>query len=1132
MSMFYNRSSLPSDKELIEHHFQAELFHFRKSATKELYVFEPSAMWGVSAKTTPTHFSKESILLKPVGYQEGDKASTLQVIKRKESFDSFTWHTTAKKIKEAKRWGIVNTASLTGNVIAALGHYRAIAHERIAEGFISNRFKEKMWLLDFVQDRFEALEQLESLVNQNVAYEESSLALDKLKHTLAKYIADLKAIQHKCEENNLASIDEDIERAEVYLSGLNEDTFLDYNQANGIDSVLEFVKRQMIYNLDEMQGINQSLTYNIHDKKFAATRGDLNSCIVDAKKVIDDHDADAHNSIMEGHHGNFGHDNEILAYNSSQNKLDAREEQRACLAISFIEGMNVLHFPEDDMDELNPDGKKKAPYIENCHGQFDLKIVAATKWHTNNALGSFARLLANFTVRIVAGFIDLAVVLLTFPIQSFSFVKAIRKTTNLWATTEFNLSETERAENPEKRGDLPVLAGYEIREKTRRRLLSLGSKAGSIILNIFDNIVVDFIYGIRDVLHQFTIKFFHTVQDYYADGNPRQDFSEVMNSVDAEANFIQNEKLRIFSDIKDKLHGNVPEGSPDHAFLHTVIDQVQEEVKHEQKAEEDVFLMAEKFAVTEYTPTGPEMNDLLNAAARGGKKFISLYMHHIFAKHPMAGIMFTALYAAGGLSVLMPNLMSHILPAKFISFSQTLGSATANGQISSAMAAGANEAQIAAAIWELTIHGPKSWLITGANDLSADPATTIVYAGAAVLIGYAVAFEFDIPGLSEEIRDSMGSVPPLALGFAGAKIGILLVEFMHAKVREDLDQMDLSIDKLKKTLTALYHKNHPDVIDAKIVNEFVNHSMKELLKVNNLESLQKIYGHAERDNKVIQHPLVKKKFDDTIKRFRITSFIEANYNNVQYLSPRKKHDLFRQIKMYFTPEQAASLKKTLYPEETRSILRTTLSVFLGFALDTVFIVTSLVSSVLQGNLRPFNSAFADCAKRANDLKTRLKHAISQFVQIGLELVIRVAIITPLDVLANSIFARLFSAVTNSNWLTRVNYTIAAFAGTFYQNMRQRLSSWSGLSDNLKDFTTPHPADTRNKVTASYLTMFKTLVPNEAPVVAVEEEKQEKARDQKEPSSGLVHGVAAIAGRHDSAFEDFDPARSRLVSSKR
>jgi hypothetical protein len=1119
MSMFYNSSSLPSDKELIEHHYQAELFHFRKSAVMELDVFEPSAMWGVSAKTTPTHFSKEMILLKPVGYQEGDKASTFQIINRKEAFDSFTWHTTAKKIKAAKRWGIVNTTSLTGNVIGALGYYRAIAHERIADGFISNRFKEKMWLLDLFQDRFEALEQLESLVNQNVAYEESSLALDKLKHALAKYIADMKAIQNKSDENNLESITTDIERAETYLRCLNEDTFVDYNQATGIDSVLEFVKRQMINNLDEMQGINQALTYNIHDKKFAGTRGDLNSCIVDAQKVIYDHEADAHNAIIDGHHGNFGEDDAILAYNSSQNKLNAREEQRACLAISFIEGMNVLHLP-DDADEEHP-----VPYIENAHGKFDLKIVAATKWHTNNALGSLARLAANFFVRIVAGFLDLAVVIFTFPLKSFSFIKTIRKTTNLWATTEFNLSETERAENPAKRGDLPVLAGYEIREKTRRRLLSLGSKAGSIILNIFDNIVVDFLYGIRDVFHQFTIKFFHTVQDYYADGNPRQDFSEVMDAVDHEATHIQNERLRIFDEIKMKLHGNVPEEAPNNAHIHQVIDQAEDEVKQEHKAENEAFLMATQFAVTEYAPAGPEMNDLLNAAARGAKKFTSLYMHHIFAKHKVAGIMFTALYAAGGLSVLLPNLMSHILPAKFISFSQTLGHATANGPISSAMAAGANEAQIAAAIWELMLHGPKSWVATGVNELSADPATTIVYAGAAVLIGYAVAFEFDIPGLSEEIRDSMGSVPPLALGFAGAKLGVLLVEFMHAKVREDLDQMDLSINKLKTSIDELYRKNHPEVEDEAVIDEFVNQSMRELLKVNNLESLQKIYGHAEQDNKVIQHPLVKKKFDDTIKRFRITSFIEANCNNLQYLSPRKKHDLARQIKMYFTPEQAASLKKMLYPEETRSILRTTLSVVFSFMLDTVFIVTSLVSSVLQGNLRPFNSAYADCAKRANDLKSRLKHAISQFVQVGLELVIRVAIITPLDVLANSIAARLFTVVTNSNWLTRVNYRVSAFATTFYENMRQRLSSWSGLSTDLKDFTAPHPADTRNKVTASYLTMFKTLVPNEVPVVKAHEDKRDDVHAHQHPVYApfrLVQSHQAEA-KHDLALDDKHPA---------
>lgn len=76
----------------------------------------------------------------------------------------FTWHTSAEKLKQGVRWGIIPVESLTGKVISALGHYRVIAHERVIKGVISANYRAVLKLLDEYQDGFEKLQKYESLV--------------------------------------------------------------------------------------------------------------------------------------------------------------------------------------------------------------------------------------------------------------------------------------------------------------------------------------------------------------------------------------------------------------------------------------------------------------------------------------------------------------------------------------------------------------------------------------------------------------------------------------------------------------------------------------------------------------------------------------------------------------------------------------------------------------------------------------------------------------------------------------------------------------------------------------------------------------------------------------------------------
>ena len=96
-----------------------------------------------------------------------DSTQHIAFITKNNEPHGFLWRTTPQQIKKAVRWGIINTQSITGKAISALGNYRTVAHKRIAKGMMSNSQAVKLKLLDIYQERFEALQTIESLVNKD-----------------------------------------------------------------------------------------------------------------------------------------------------------------------------------------------------------------------------------------------------------------------------------------------------------------------------------------------------------------------------------------------------------------------------------------------------------------------------------------------------------------------------------------------------------------------------------------------------------------------------------------------------------------------------------------------------------------------------------------------------------------------------------------------------------------------------------------------------------------------------------------------------------------------------------------------------------------------------------------------------
>ena len=372
-------------KQLLKKYNQEQYRLFTLNNDEQISLTVVSSVPGVGAS------KRKDIYKKTISHPDSDQH--LKFITKNNEAHCFVWQTKPQQLKNAVRWGIIKTHSITSKVIAALGNYRVTAHQRIARGMISNSQLVKLRLLDLYQDRFEALQNLESLANKNSSaadYErEIRLYLEKLtriKSQLDGYFADvpdLSGIDPDTLEQIKNDLQADEERVISYLNSIsNKSSLSSYNDARGQNSILEFVKQQMTYGLYELQGINQDLTFSLK-RDFALTRGEMNDFIEDARKEIDDHQADLSNAVTEKHHGLFAHDDEsLLTYDFSAENLSSKREREVLLALSFIEGW-------DQVDE-------QSLTVKNKYGSESLDVINATKWKTHRNVTALAKSVGYF----------------------------------------------------------------------------------------------------------------------------------------------------------------------------------------------------------------------------------------------------------------------------------------------------------------------------------------------------------------------------------------------------------------------------------------------------------------------------------------------------------------------------------------------------------------------------------------------------------------------------------------------------------------------------------------------------------------------------------------------------------------
>jgi len=857
-----------SAKKILAHYNETQYAGFSLNNDKQLTLPAISVVPGIGAGRRVDVFEKT---YSHYAMQDVPATQHVRFITKNDKPHAFLWQTNSSQLQQSVRWGIIKPESVSGKVIAALGQYRIKAHDRIAKGMSSNTQTLKLKLLDNYQSRFEALQEMELLVNKDTSttpYEE----------VITRYIDKLTAISQETEmqlagcglekmdadvvKQIRADIAEDSKRAKAYLLSLKaEESLRAYNRSRGHKSVLEFVKQQMMHNLYELQGINQDITYS-NKRRFALTRGEFNDFIEDARKEIDDYSSDPRNAITQAHHGVFASNpDSIVTYDFSKDNLSIKRQREVLLAISFIEGW-------DHVDTSNV----SAPIVSNEKGSESVDIIYATRWQTHRNAKAFFKSLGFYLINIIKGF----------------FVKTTRWEEEAWDKPDFHLFATQL---------IKKIKQYE----------PIWLKP-IVFIKQLAHAVVDVFKGIRDFGAKLTIKMPAQIVKDWMSSKRLPDSMTVYKQA-------EHEIVKIRSKEDERLKKMLLRCSH---LNHTTMTPP-----------------TYKMANAEYHLTAGEQHDLLNSMVRGVGSFADVFTHGIFAKDPIAGLLFTSTYAVGGAAIFFPAFTSSIFGTAYVNWFSNFAYSLGSSKIAAVIAGGSTQAQVFASSWDLLLHGPTSLVLDTAAQLAEDPLTVATFFGVAYGIGYLLANGIaghTIPWLSEALKADLGTNPEAGYPFIGAKIAVVMHEIFQAEPTEAYHPIEFTYNGKE--------------LDSRPFNEFLQHKK-------------------------------------TIERYCMARWLSDNASNLPKLRSKTLFNIERCIDSLFTKEEASSLKKILYPESNPSIAFQLVAIPLAYIPAVLRVVISLFLSIAALVMRnrhpldPIKKAGGDLLKKvAYDLNRLLLFALN------------------------------------------------------------------------------------------------------------------------------------------------------------
>lgn len=834
------------DKKTLYARYYAERYRqFILSNQDALRLRAPSRIPGIAISSVENEFTKKTY---PSPTDDGHK---IQAILKNKKHHALLWETSPQKLKEATRWGIIKTESMTGRVISSLGHYRVLAHERVYHGMVSDTQALKLALLDNYQDRFEALQALESLVNKYATKDDFTQAL-------TQYITTLKHIKTQLQDNFSAlqlealnypeltqtiadDIDEAIKKAVAYQGALEKapnPTLLlkQMNRARGDHSILEFVKQQMHANLYTLQGLNQDVVFRVG----ALTRGEFNDCIEDARKSIDEHTPDLRNAITAQHHGNYqarGVD-DLVVYDFSQDDSSPERERQALLAISFIEGYERVDYTSN---WNTPYVIKKQIY--DVDTKEDLTKIIAPKWSIHRLEGVWNNL------SYLGGYLWHLLQSALFKTQPYE--------QESWSNSEFSLHAKHLRDNYSK----PNYPSW-------YKAWQFSKQVGVGVKDIF--------LGVYNAVKALTVQLPDDLLNDWESTKPLASWKETSTKAEQELNAIQTAEELVIDEFKT----NNP-------------------IECES---------LKTLAKAEYSLTKGEENDILTAIVQGVNGFSSLFTHNLFAKDPVGSLLFSTAFAVGGASIFFPLTSKMLFGASYVNSFTAFSKLVGSTPLSQALCGGLLQAQAIHMPFNLITEGRHSALAHSAQKLVDDPLTLATGFGFSYGLGYLLANGFlgyKLPVLSELISHELGSSGLLNYPVIGVKLGVgcvyILVsddnaqyyslqlrhnnnEFIHCDInlanKEDSSLYQELLEKKQQVDLVVWLSTHASNLP-KLPRDCKLALCRQIEKVfsadkNSVHSLQQlIYPKAENHSIAFQLIAIPLKYIPLVARFFLSFAMSA-----------------------------------------------------------------------------------------------------------------------------------------------------------------------------------------------------------------------------------------------------------------
>ncbi len=950
---------------------------FSLSDNKTFRYLAPSRLpWVIySPKSKPEEYLRERVEL-------STQSHCIDFIRKDHEFSHFIWRTSSENAHKAMLGGLISFDSLTSQVLCKLGTYKNITtHRAYYYGIVSNKHHEKLFLLDVTQKRILALQIIERLIN-SLSLAKSDIenksdiicALNEYIKALDDIIDDIKTSNVDINEYDKVARSSLINAIQVnqgevlaLIARLEQEcpeklhsklTML--TKVRGKSSFGALLNEHMVRSIRQAQWLNQNITYSRHAKSI--NRGDLNSVCEDALHVINKYKPDLHNPTLPCHQGIFDQGTYALDFSFLDNDHELIE--KTLMEIAQIEDYDSICQQSNGYTLNNLSGE-----------QVPLLTTRFTKWRINEStsfrilrmfvwsVNIFTGLAVGFTYDLFAGLIAFI-----------SGQKLKSGAQKLHITLPCRTTDKTKYE--------------ELKNKINANTYSLGTLVGIKIRNFLINVFWDMTHGAKVTFNQMTIQFIDTLKaDYQLGHSKKQSPDQVINIVLKEIEQLATAQRNTLQEIKQNT------------------------------AELDLAYESNITALSTEPPyhlSPGEWMDISNSLVTGIRYVFEVFTDNIHAKHPTSGMIFTLFYTTGIGAILFPKLFS-FLPKGYIAFSESLGKSMSKGTMTKAISSGMTQAQIFSAAHEGFINGNSSWIAKGSALFEKSPADIVTYITIAVGLGYLIAFEFEIPYLSEAIREDLGTIPIPSLGFAGAKICILLADFLKEKSADPIQNKPPSIRKALEPL-----------IDELLQNQTLSETSKNTKKQEIIDKLLSITNLGIEEQ-------AQDKYTSGIKKLLLLQQLESSHHLLPHLLTTTKQSLLNTLKVWFPNDSDIyqTIKELLYPPPPQSIFVVTLTTVTGYipllarAFLTPVTKTLLPFKELRTKLRK------DLARVANTLSNAF---------FGASLFIRVICRGFFDIAGNEIAARVEGCVTDTqHCISSSTYKITEKLDVDFECGRQILS---------------------------------------------------------------------------------------------